>query len=81
MIADPARWLKKLMQLSHMSWDYKLFLVLLGLVFFAMAWIYEKFLSLRLARLIGTANEWCTGRAKRRKQYKVIQETMKGDMF
>lgn len=77
MIANPARWFYDLMQLSSMSWDYNLFLVLLGFMYLALAWIYEKFLSLRLARLIGTADKWITGRAKRRKQYKLIQEEMK----
>jgi cation-transporting ATPase 13A3/4/5 len=62
-----------------MSWDYKSFLVLLGLGYFALTWMYEKFISLRLARFLGAANEWCTGRAKTRKQYKLIQEAMKVD--
>lgn len=79
MIASPAFWLYDLMQLSQMSWNYKSFLVLLGLGYFALAWIYEKFISLRLARFLGAANEWCTGRAKTRKQYKLIQEAMKVD--
>ncbi|UKZ70004.1 uncharacterized protein TrAtP1_011007 [Trichoderma atroviride] len=77
MIASPAFWLYDLMQLSQMSWDYKSFLVLLGLGYFALAWIYDKFISLRLARFLGAANEWCTGRAKARKQYKLIKEAMK----
>lgn len=81
MIADPARWLNDLMELSGMSWDYKLFLGLLGIAYFALAWVYEKFLSLRLARLLGAANEWITGRAKGRKQYKLIQENMNSYVF
>ncbi|KAL7922063.1 putative Ca2+ pump [Trichoderma austrokoningii] len=80
MIASPAFWLYDLMQLSQMSWDYKSFLVLLGLGYFGLAWMYEKFISLRLARFLGAANEWCTGRAKTRKQYKLIQEAMKVNM-
>ncbi|KAK1237514.1 hypothetical protein MKX08_003139, partial [Trichoderma sp. CBMAI-0020] len=79
MIASPAFWLYDMMQLSQMSWDYKSFLVLLGLGYFALAWIYDNFISLRLARFLGAANEWCTGRAKTRKQYKLIKEAMKLD--
>lgn len=69
------------MQLSYMSLDYDLFLVLLGFMYFALAWVFQEFLSLRLARLLGTLNKWVTGRAKTRKQYKLIQEEMNGGVF
>ncbi|KAL6790409.1 putative Ca2+ pump [Trichoderma sp. SZMC 28013] len=81
MIAGPAPWLYDLMQLSYMSLDYDLFLVLLGFMYFALAWVFQEFLSLRLARLLGTLNKWVTGRAKTRKQYKLIQEEMNGGVF
>jgi len=77
MVSNPAFWLEKLMELSGMSWDYKLFLILLGLVYLAMAWAYEKALSVPLARLLGYVSQRLTRQAKRRKEYKSIQEGMR----
>lgn len=77
MIAGPPRWLFDLMQLSSMSRSYSWFLVLLGLVFLAVAWVYEKMLALPLARFLGVVIKWITGHAKTRKQYKVIQEDLR----
>lgn len=65
------------MQLSSMSRSYSWFLVLLGLVFLAVAWVYEKMLALPLARFLGVVIKWITGHAKTRKQYKVIQEDLR----
>ncbi|KAG8413269.1 hypothetical protein J3458_012852 [Metarhizium acridum] len=76
MVVGPAQWIKKLMELSHMEWDYKLFLMVLGLAYFALAWTFEKYLAMRLARVIGYAKQRITGRAKMRKKYKVIREEM-----
>ena len=63
--------------MSSMSRSYSLFLVLLGLMFLAVAWVYEKMLSLPLARGLGVVIKWITGHAKQRKQYKVIQEELR----
>lgn len=76
MVVGPAHWIKELMELSYMEWDYKLFLIVLGLAYFAFAWIFEKYLAMRLARVIGHAKQRITGRAKMRKKYKVIREEM-----
>ena len=62
------------MQLTKMSWDYKLFLIALGLAYFVVALGYERQFAQRIAKLIGTIKQRVTGKAKNRKQYKVIQE-------
>ncbi|KAL9571563.1 hypothetical protein ACKAV7_004205 [Fusarium commune] len=74
MILTPAQWVIDLMQLTDMSWDYELFLIGLGAAYFIVAWAFEHFLALRLARLIGSAKQSVTGKAKKRKEYKVIAE-------
>lgn len=76
MIVGPAHWLKKLMELSRIEKDYKYFLLLLGLVYFFFAWAFEKHLAMPLARSIGYMQQKITGKAKKRKQYKVIREKM-----
>ncbi|KAF4959932.1 hypothetical protein FGADI_1435 [Fusarium gaditjirri] len=75
MILTPAQWVIDLMQLTDMSWDYELFLIGLGVAYFVVAWAFEHFLALRLARLIGSVKQSVTGKAKKRKEYKVIAET------
>ncbi|KAK1240625.1 hypothetical protein MKX07_004653 [Trichoderma sp. CBMAI-0711] len=77
MIAGPPRWLFDLMQLSSMSTSYSFFVILLGVAFLVLAWIYEKMLALPLARFLGAAIKWITGHAKTRKKYKVIQEELR----
>ncbi|PHH83535.1 hypothetical protein CDD82_7576 [Ophiocordyceps australis] len=76
MVMVPAHWVRKLMQLTDMSWDYKLFLVGFGVLFLALGWVYEKHVALPLAKAIGAAKQWSTGEAKRRKEYKLIREEM-----
>ncbi|TWU77492.1 hypothetical protein ED733_007130 [Metarhizium rileyi] len=76
MIAGPAHWVKRIMELSNMEWDYKLFLVVLGLSYFALAWFFEKYLAMSLARFVGHAKQRITGRTKIRKKYKVILDEM-----
>ncbi|KAM0238564.1 hypothetical protein ACHAPO_003532 [Fusarium lateritium] len=74
MILTPAKWVTDLMQLTEMSWDYELFLIALGAAYFAVAWAFEHFLALKLARLIGSIQQSVTGKGKKRKEYKVIAE-------
>ena len=76
MILSPAHRVKKIMQLTSMSLDYKFFLIGLGLVYFLLAWGYEKYMGLHLARILGRAKERITGNAKKRKMYKLIKESM-----
>lgn len=76
MILGPAHWLKHGMQLTRISWDFKLYLITLGLVYFGVAWSSEHYLFQRIARVIGKLRQAATGQRKTRKQYKVIREEM-----
>ncbi|KEY66546.1 hypothetical protein S7711_08049 [Stachybotrys chartarum IBT 7711] len=72
----PAHSVKEFMQLSKVSWDYKLFLIGLGLAYMVIAWVYEKHGAARLAKTLRYARERLTGHEKKRKEYKVILEEM-----
>ncbi|RSL40941.1 hypothetical protein CEP53_013061 [Fusarium sp. AF-6] len=74
MILVPAQWVTNLMELTKMSWDYELFLIGLGGTYFVVAWAFEHFLALQLARYIGIVKVRITGKTKKRKEYKVIRE-------
>lgn len=74
LVMGPAHWFKKLMDLTHMSWGYKMFLMGLGVMYLLMAWTFEKHFAMPLARWLGVAKQSMTGRAKRRKEYKTIRE-------
>ncbi|KAK0626684.1 hypothetical protein B0T14DRAFT_421988 [Immersiella caudata] len=76
MIAGPAQWLQRLMQLTHTAGDFKLFMMALGIVYLGLAWIGENLVFQRLARVIGHAKQTLTKKQKVRKQYKVILEQM-----
>lgn len=80
LVLGPVHWLKKGMQLTKISWDFKLFLITLGLIYLGLAWTGEHHLFQRLARVIGTLKQAVTGKRKQRKQYKVIKEEMAGMM-
>ncbi|RDL35105.1 Cation-transporting ATPase [Venustampulla echinocandica] len=76
MLFEPPGWLSRFMQLTEMSWDFKVFLLVLGVGYFALAWISEHYILPRLARFLGTLNESITKKSKVRKQYKLILEEM-----
>lgn len=76
MIAGPAKWLQRLMQLTFIAGDFKLYIIALGIVYLGLAWVGENFVFQRLARIIGHAKQALTKRQKVRKQYKVILEQM-----
>ncbi|KAI5461058.1 hypothetical protein BGZ63DRAFT_356009 [Mariannaea sp. PMI_226] len=75
MILSPAKWVTDSMELTKMSLDYKFFLILLGVAYVAVGWAFEKYISYKLARLIGDVRKRITGVSKKRKEYKVILET------
>lgn len=79
MVLAPAHWLKKLMQLTTMSRGYEMALIGLGVAYIGMAWVFERHLALRLARFLGAAKERLTGRGKKRKEYKIIRESIWGN--
>ena len=76
MILRPTQWLKEFMELSRIEWDFKLFLLALGIIYFVFAWVLEKYLARHLSRAIGQLKQSIKGTTKKRKQYKVIQEEM-----
>ncbi|RDA92278.1 hypothetical protein CP533_5486 [Ophiocordyceps camponoti-saundersi (nom. inval.)] len=73
----PARWLGELMELTPMSWDYRLFLVGLGISFLSLSWAYETYASMPLSRWLGVIARSLTGKGKQRKQYKEIREEIR----
>ncbi|ATY66433.1 ATPase type 13A2 [Cordyceps militaris] len=81
MVLGPSRWLQKLMELTKMPWDYKLFLVGLGCVYLGVAWTFEKYAASPLAKFLGRASIAATGKEKQRKQYKQIQEELRISML
>ena len=76
MLIFPPGWVSKLMQLTGMSLDFKLYIIGLGMVYLALAWLGEHWVFQPLARLIGKAKQSVLNRAKTRKQYKVIHDQM-----
>ncbi len=77
MVLGPAHWLKKLMALTKISWDFKFFIIAMGLAYFVTAWAGERYVFQRVARLIVQTKRAITKRTKKRKEYKVIQERMR----
>ncbi|KAK0392169.1 hypothetical protein NLU13_1667 [Sarocladium strictum] len=77
MLLSPSRWIRHTMQLTNMSWDYKLFLLGLGVAYLVTAWIFERHLSRQLAKLVGRWKERATGETKKRKAYKIIEDQMR----
>jgi len=77
MIMGPAHWLKKLMELTRISWDFKLLILALGAAYGVIAWVGEHYVFQRLARFIGSIRQALTQRSKKRKEYKVILERMR----
>lgn len=76
LVLGPAKWVGHLMQLTYISWDFKLLIIGLGVLYFALAYIGEHYLFQRLARIIGHVTTAVTKKTKKRKEYKVIQEKM-----
>ncbi|KAF6824536.1 p-type ATPase [Colletotrichum plurivorum] len=76
MILAPARSVKHLMQLTKTSWDFELFMILLGAIYLVTAWTSEKYLFQKLARFVGYFKQQVLKSPKQRKEYKVIIENM-----
>ncbi|CAK7567309.1 MAG: hypothetical protein SEPTF4163_005272 [Sporothrix epigloea] len=77
MIFVPAHWLKELMELTKISWDFKMLLSILGVTYLILAMLAEKWALPAAARAIGKAKLAFTKQPKKRKQYKLIQESMR----
>jgi len=77
LLFDPSEWLANFMQLTKMSWDFKSFILLLGIGYIALAWTSENYILPRLARYLGVLKTSITGRPKKRKAYKIFQEQLR----
>ncbi|KAL9587721.1 MAG: hypothetical protein Q9212_000012 [Teloschistes hypoglaucus] len=78
MLFDPAAWLTESMQLTYMTVDFRCFIVALAFGGFVCAWLAERKVFLWAARIIGKLHGYTwPHRRKKRKQYKVLQESMR----
>jgi len=77
MLFDPSEGLSSFIQLTYLSWNFKTFILALGLGYIAVAWTSENYLLPRLAKLLGQAKTRLTRKPKKRKEYKLIQGGMK----
>ena len=77
MLLDPAAWLVDFMELTEMSLDFELFILLLATGGFFVAYVAERRMFPELARLVGRLKKsLLPSRQKRRKKYKEILEEM-----
>ncbi|KAH8174244.1 p5-type ATPase cation transporter domain-containing protein [Sarocladium implicatum] len=77
MLLNTTHWVRHTMQLTKMSWDYKLFLMVLSIFYLVVTWVFERHVSKQLAKWLGLWKERATGRTKQRKAYKVIDDEMR----
>lgn len=78
MMTGSSKIFTRIMQLTRMSTEYKIFLVFLALCSLTISWISEKRLFPYLARVVGRGLlRLRPNRQKKRRQYKVVQEEMR----
>lgn len=77
MVVSPTHWVKKVMQLTKISWGFKLTVLGLGLAYLFAAKVADVWVLPAAARLVGRTRLALTGRPKKRKEYKVILERMR----
>ncbi|WPG97456.1 putative cation-transporting atpase [Acrodontium crateriforme] len=77
MLFDPAKWLYKLMELTDMSVNFRVFILVLGVGGFSCSYLAEKHIFPLLAKWIGNAIQKSRGVPKKRKEYKVIAKDMR----
>jgi cation-transporting ATPase 13A2 len=63
------------MQLTTMSLGFRIFILALGIGHFILSWSGEKYIFPKVAKLLGSLKER-SGRPKRRKSYKLVQDKM-----
>ncbi|KAI9721371.1 MAG: hypothetical protein M1828_005231 [Chrysothrix sp. TS-e1954] len=77
LLFDSAQWVFEFMQLTYLSNNFKIFIVVLAIGGFILSYGAERFVFPTLARMIGKAiNASRTKHRKKRKEYKVILESM-----
>lgn len=74
MVLSPARWLRKLMQLTAISPSFKASIFVLGGCYLVLSWTSENYVFPGVARAVGWAKRVIAKRAKKRKEYKLILE-------
>jgi len=83
MLFDPADWLFDLMQLTDMTWRFRVFILALATGGFACAYLAERVLFQQVARGIGMLGQRIRSArglgGKKRKEYKIILEKMRYD--
>jgi len=77
MLLDPSQALARFMQLTYLSWEFKSFILVLGVGYIAMGWTSENFLLPRLAKYLGILKTSITKKPKQRKTYKRVIEQMR----
>ena len=78
MLLDPAKWLADFMDLTPMALDYELFLLLLAMIGFGIAYGAERYLFPAMAKYVGRLSRVLRpSHQKKRKQYKEILEAMR----
>ena len=65
------------MQLTDMQWDFKIFILILGIGYVALAWSLENYILPRLAKLLGMLQTMVTSSPKEKKKYKAVLEQMR----
>jgi len=76
MLLVPPHWLFEFMQLTWMSWTFKITLIAFGFVYFLIAWTGEHYLFLWLARFLGRMRQRLFKQPKQRKLYKIVKEKL-----
>ena len=78
MLVDPGIWLSDFMNLTELSLNFKVFILILALGSFTCAWIAERHALLWIAGLLGRAHDFLwPQRRKTRKEYKLLLERMR----
>ncbi|KAH8821701.1 P-type ATPase-like protein [Xylogone sp. PMI_703] len=77
MLFDPSPGVASFMQLTAMTWDFKVFIFILGLGYLSVAWTSEHYVFPGLARFAGRLKTVLARSPKRRKTYKVIAEDVR----
>jgi cation-transporting P-type ATPase 13A2 len=77
MLLDPAEWLSNFMDLTDMSLEFELILLVLAAIGFALAYVAERRIFPTMAKYIGRLKRVLRpSHQRKRKRYKVILEEM-----
>lgn len=77
MLFDPSPGLASFMQLTPMDWDFKTFILVLGIGYIAVSWITEHYVFPKLSKYLGVLKVKISRKPKQRKAYKLVLEHMR----